>query len=438
VKAGAVPLEIGFDASADVRDDLAALARTEDVRFSPSGRRLAIAGFAGELIAIADVEITTSESGPEIAVTSLDQLESAALREPHGLDFVDDDTLAVGNRGGGVEVFRLPPAGSGGGMTRVDPVDGRSAGLLDSPGSVAVRTVGPGRHELLACNNWSNTLTRHTLDASGALGGGEVVLRKWLDIPDGLALSHDRRWLAVSNHNTHSVLIYEYSELGEDADPVGILRGVNYPHGLRFAADDRCLVVADAGAPYVQVFLPSGGGWEGVAYPAATITVMDDETFQRGRHNPQEGGPKGIDVDPRSGVLVATSECMPIAFFDLAAVLEEELGRGDDALVRYEIDVLGEAQLFKAAAAAEASALRAEAEAIRAAAAAEASILRAETDRALAEFERVAAESEQLRSTLAEANAHLAGVYESKSWRLTEPMRRAFDAARGLRRRVGR
>ena len=146
---------------------------------------------------------------------------------------------------------------------------------------------------MLACHNLAHMVTRHKLDASGALVGGDVLLRKWLDIPDGLALSHDGRWLAVSNHNTHGVFLYDYSDLGEDADPVGVLRGVNYPHGVRFGADDSCLVVADGGAPHVHVFPASGAGWAGVAYPAATITVMDDDTFARGRHNPREGGPEG-------------------------------------------------------------------------------------------------------------------------------------------------
>ena len=89
-----------------------------------------------------------------------------------------------------------------------------------------------------------------------------------------------------------------------------MLRGATYPHGLRFAADDRRLLVADAGAPYVHVFA-ADGSWQGASYPASTIRVMDDETFERARHNPQEGGPKGIDLDPRTKLLIVTSESTP-------------------------------------------------------------------------------------------------------------------------------
>lgn len=43
---------------------------------------------------------------------------------------------------------------------------------------------------------------------------------------------------------------------------------------------------------------------------------MDDETFQKGRYNPQEGGPKGLDLHRQSGVLVTTCEHQTLAFFD--------------------------------------------------------------------------------------------------------------------------
>ncbi len=412
--------------------------RTEDVRFSPSGKRLAIACFTSGQIAVAEVRITVSELRPEIAVTSLDLLASTELSEPHGVDFVDEDTLLVANRGGGLGVFRIPPAGAGE-LTKTYPVDGEIDSLFQAPGSVAARSLGDGRHEVLVCNNSGNTLTRHTLDASGALVEGEVVLRKWLDIPDGLALSDDGGWLAVSNHNAHGVFLYAGTGLGEEADPVGILTGVHYPHGLRFGAGGSYLAVADAGAPHVHVFLPDEGDWAGVRHPAATITVMDDETFDRARHNAQEGGPKGLDVDLRSNVVAVTSECAPLAFFDLGAALEgRERGRAE-MLVRCELDVLDGAQAASASAAAESAALRAEIHSAWTAHAVE----RAEKERVnvevglfAAELERVNAEYRRLTAALAETHVLLEGVHNSKSWRLTAPMRRAGDFARRLKRRT--
>jgi len=61
--------------------------------------------------------------------------------------------------------------------------------------------------------------------------------------------------------------------------------------------------------------------WRGVRHPLAQM-------FERGRRNPEEGGPKGLDIDARSNVLVVTSECQPLAFFDVPALLQLALAGG--------------------------------------------------------------------------------------------------------------
>ena len=152
-----------------------------------------------------------------------------------------------------------------------------------------------------------------------------MLLRKWLNVPDGVAVSDDGRWLAISNHDTHSVLVYEYSpSLNEDSDPVSVLRGVSYPHGLRFSSDGRQLVLADAGAPRLHVYAREGDEWRGVRDPQSTIQIMDETQFLRGHVNPQEGGPKGIDVSVDSTVLVVTTEFQPLAFFDVPELLARQ------------------------------------------------------------------------------------------------------------------
>ena len=430
-----MPHEIAFEAPGHVHDALGALARTEDVRLSPSGRRLAIAGFANGRIAIAEVEITRTAAGPEVAVTAVEHVESPAFQDPHGVDFVDEDVLVVANRGGGVAVLRLVP-GRADLLATTGPVRDDPASLLDTPGSVAVREDAAGRREILACNNYAHTVTRHTLDASGRLVDGELVVRRWLDIPDGLALSRDGRRLAVSNHNTHSVLVYHCASLGGDVEPVGVLRGARYPHGVRFGTDDRFLVVADAGAPFVHVFTSSDGSWDGVAYPTSTLRVMDEETFLRGRHNPQEGGPKGIDVDVRSNVLVATAECLPLAFYDLEPALAAEPGPDESALTGYELHLLETGSDAKhaaaereRAAAEQEQALRAELESLRADAAEHAARLDEE-------IARLADERDLRDRALAEANAALDHVHGSRSWRVTAPLRAGTALARAAAQRL--
>jgi len=47
-----------------------------------------------------------------------------------------------------------------------------------------------------------------------------------------------------------------------------------------------------------------------------------------GRGGADHGGPKGLDIDAGSRVLVVTSECQPLAFFDVPALLQLALTGG--------------------------------------------------------------------------------------------------------------
>ena len=311
------------------------------MRFAPSGGRLALAGFRNDRIAVADVEV----AGTTVAITRLRELASSSLHDPHGVDFLDEETLVVGNRRGGVVVLRLPSVASDDGVEWVDPLGTAVEAAADGParcGSTAAErrscaTTGPTRSPVI----------RHK-----RAGGWtpEAVLRKWLDLPDGVAVSNDGRRLATSNHNTHTVLVHSYPPADPDAKPVAVLRGVLYPHGACFGHDDRYLLDTDAGRPLVLVFRPSSGGWPGGAYPDAAIRVMDDETFARGNVSPQEGGPKGIDLHPEANVLAATAEAMPLAFFDLDAALEQA-GSAEDLTLEYELLQLVEIEGARAEAA---------------------------------------------------------------------------------------
>jgi hypothetical protein len=197
--------------------------------------------------------------------------------------------------------------------------------------------------------------------SGGAIRNSDVLLQKYLDIPDGVSVSPDRRWIAVSNHSTHNVLLYANSPaLNADADPDGILRRVYRPHGLRFSADGRYLFVADAAAPYLHIYAQHPDEWRGVRHPVSTVRIMDEAMFRRGRHNEQEGGPKGLDIDAGSNVLVVTSECQPLAFFDLPALLQHAFAGGSMQEqrildIRYELSLMQE----RARQATEANALRA-------------------------------------------------------------------------------
>jgi len=316
---------LAVSAPPSVADAVASLGRTEDVRFSPNHRRLAIAAFFLNRIAVFDVEITTAREIPHVALSGGVQVSSAALRQPHGIDFLDEDTLIVTSRDGDVSLFALPPGDPAVSTHVVAPLARWPADAttgLDAPGSVTVLGGADGRCEVLICNNSGHTVTRHLADRH-VLASSRLLLQKYLAIPDGVCVSPDRRWIAVSNHTTHNILLYENTPaLNARSEPDGILRRAYHPHGLRFTADRRHLFVADAAAPRLLVYAQGTEEWRGVHAPLAVVRIMDEATFQRGRRNPQEGGPKGLDIDPRANVLVVTSECQPLVFFDVPTLLD--------------------------------------------------------------------------------------------------------------------
>jgi hypothetical protein len=118
--------------------------------------------------------------------------------------------------------------------------------------------------------------------------------------------------------------------LNEHTEPDGILRGVRYPHGLRFCSDDRYILVADAGTPYVHVYEKDQFGWAGVRNPFKSVRILTDERFLEGHESTQDGGPKGIDIDRSTSILVTTCKVQPLAFFDLAGILDNISVIGDE------------------------------------------------------------------------------------------------------------
>ena len=318
-------MQVKYSVTQQVLDVIFSLGRTEDIRFSPRRRRLAIAAFTLNKIAILAASVPAD--GKDIRVTEANVMSSPFLRSPHGVDFIDEETIIVANRDGDACIFRLPVIEDRIHSQELIPVaEIRSGEVLHTPGSVCVTTRPGNVCEALICNNYGDFVTRHWLDLASGSQKNEILLRKQLSIPDGICVSTDTRWIAVSNHGTQSVLIYEnVSELNEHSDPVATLRGSAYPHGLRFAANNRLLIVADAGAPYLHIYADDGSGWRGERNPITSLRVMKEEAFLYGRYNPQQGGPKGIDVHDDLGLVVTTCETQPLAFFVLRSTYQNHV-----------------------------------------------------------------------------------------------------------------
>ena len=318
--------QINYVAPQYVRDAVGSLGRTEDVRFSPSNRRLAVAGFLNDKITVFDVSIAMSQNSKSITLTGAAEISSAYLKQPHGVDFIDDEKIVVANRLGEACIFELPPGATG--SCALEPLAVIRSGDISTPGSVAVIRNGPGSCEALICNNYVHSVTRHRLDLGAARStDNEVLLSKWLDIPDSICVSEDTQWIAVSNHNRHAVFLYENNpSLNASSRPDGILRS-HYPHGVRFTSDGQFIFGASSSTPYVNIYERGDAAWRGVRSPLMSFRVLDNKDFLRGQDGRRgDGGAKGIDINNATNVLVATCEVQPLAFFDLATILEGAIG----------------------------------------------------------------------------------------------------------------
>ncbi len=312
--------ELPLQASEPVREALARLGRSEDLRFSPDNSRLVLAGFSRHKLLVLAIRVTGGDH-PGLEFTDFLELRAPDIGYVHGLDFIDARTLAVASRDGALTIVRIPEGELAGREVLAEPLARVRGRHVQNPGSVAVVPGAGGTTGLLVCNNYVHRVTRYDFDPAQdfAERGHELVARWGLNVPDGVAVSQDGLYIAISSHKTHDVKVYSAADPARDnRRPVAVLGGVRYAHGLRFTPDDRHLLVADAGAPVVRVY-ERGAGWSGAKQPARSVVVLDQEVFIRGHKNPEEGGPKGLDIDRAGAVVALTCEEKALSIFPLAA-----------------------------------------------------------------------------------------------------------------------
>jgi hypothetical protein len=149
------------------------MGRTEDVVVSPDGRRLAVATINNDEIVILDfaVEFRPDDPTPRgVALTSAATIGCHSMARPHGVAWLDDDTLLVGNRQSEVLVLDISGVGA-----LVDGqqhfaaearvlLGGERRIQIDSPGSVVVRATDEELADIVVCNNYTHQVTRHVVD----------------------------------------------------------------------------------------------------------------------------------------------------------------------------------------------------------------------------------------------------------------------------------
>lgn len=335
---------IEFEASSEVRNVINEISRTEDVRLSPDNNRLAVADFSRNLIYLFTVhfsDIGNDTDSPQVDLNDYLILSSDNFHQPHGIAFLNNDHLIVCNRSTDVCLFEIPTHGDSRRTVHLKPqktINGN--GLLfakvKTPGSVDCYKSGDNRYRALVCNNHWHFISLHeiTLGKKARIRNDGVLIQNSLKLPDGLSISHDQRWIAVSNHVDGEILIYaNNAQLNKITPPVAFLKGAVCPHGLRFTSNGLVLV-ADAASQYLHVFNNNDGTWDGEYYPQKSLRMMDDETFYNGRYASREGGLKGIDIDISNRVLISTHRFGVLEFYDLRSLLSREGITDQEEIVR--------------------------------------------------------------------------------------------------------
>lgn len=311
--------------------------RTEDVKFSSSGRRLAVAATDGCIILYA-VDVAARP----VRLTAQVELRSAALLVPHGVDFLSEDILVVANRNGNLAFFQVPPAHQWHSPCDVTPlleVQSRLFGATGVTRKLRERDLycGPGSVRLLdgilyVCCNYQNTVSTFScqLDRDRVMvQEGVVVAHAGLEVVDGIAMSADGNLMALSDHDHHRVAVYRRIDKTDRDRPAFELScsltdvDMHYAHGLRFDREARRLYVADAGGRFIHVFT-STDGWASDA-TASTVKTrgVDEDAFLKSQsvvppeHRMLEGGTKGLDIHPDGKVVAVTCRNQVLRFLDI-------------------------------------------------------------------------------------------------------------------------
>ena len=303
-------------------DFLNNIGRTEDIRFSSDNKKLAIAGFHENCILLMDIDIHYSNQKPEVNIIKCIKIISKHFKEPHGVDFIDNDYLVVASRQGNVTLFDIRNLPSNSTCVELRPIRViKYVSLyrrLNSPGSVCILNSRDDEIDILVCNNYSHKISRHVIPLKSRFKfvKNSVFIDKGLTIPDGIAINKNKSRLAISDQETKRVLIFNLMKgISPGSEYIGELRDAGSPHGVRFSDDGKKIFIADGGSPLINVYQSQSGDWSGSYYPSKILICMTDDDYLKWHTNPHEGGPKGLDITKDGSLLAISTHAVPLDFF---------------------------------------------------------------------------------------------------------------------------
>ncbi|PHS71053.1 MAG: hypothetical protein COB23_02000 [Methylophaga sp.] len=336
--------KLDYHASPELHRVIASIGRTEDVKFSADEKLLAVVDFLVDKVHLFKISLENDELSQSITLSQCITISSDDFKRPHGLFFLGCEHFVVTNRAGDIALFKCPIATVEVSEIKLAPIaifrGRRFLGRIYSPGSVASYQISDNVHRVMVCNNYWNTIVSFTVELTDGvrIKNNGVLIKKGLSTPDGISISPDQKWVAVSNHDTSAVLVYPLTSiLNRFTAPAGVLTGVAYPHGIRFSNDGKKLFVADAGRQYLHIYESSDGCWDKSLEPWKSIKMVTDDIFSKAIMTPEEGGLKGIDIANSDKLFLASAEYQVLDFYAVNEVLDVPISSVEQYIIKKNI-----------------------------------------------------------------------------------------------------
>jgi len=221
----------------------------------------------------------------------------SGLKYPHDLAFGRSNNralLAIAERRGAIAVYQEGPDGAFGDVPSC-VLSGAEARLNYTDG---VAFVPPYDDHVAACNLERGAITFYgqALERAGKFRATPVLelAHESMGGPDGLAFSGDGRWLAVANHEAHSISLFERRGPSYGPEPTTVIQDpdLRHPHSVAFTKGGH-LIATSAGTNFFSVYRLENSVPERICRQ----TVNDESVFhQVNTANKQEGGPKGVAI----------------------------------------------------------------------------------------------------------------------------------------------
>lgn len=321
-------MRIQYQASDEIRSNIRKISRTEDVIFSPDDKSFILADFQKNRLHQFKFRRSGNGKSRNVEITAYNRIESPDIRGPHGIHYLGKDWLVVCNRLAGISIFQAPKIEDGVQTQKIFPervIDGKSllSAKVTTPGSVHSVQLSDTIYRIFVCNNHRHTITSHVIELNGKIRikNEGILIENTLRFPDGISVSRDGRWIAISNHDYGQVAIFENTpDLNKDSLPGTVLDGPVCPHGIRFGREDKNLYVADASTQYLYIYESDDGNWGDVRNASRAVKIVDDDRFYYGKTGLKDGGVKGIAIDHSNSMLLTTHRMEVIGFYDLNTI----------------------------------------------------------------------------------------------------------------------